>query len=416
MKLDRRIVVGAVSVILVAVCSLAILRTPPPPPPKVPDWVKHYETAEKAWLENNVEEWDRQAKLVLKDSDQYSGKMPPQAPMSAEQAQIESALWFFPMQDRGETMKYTEALANLAINYRHYKKWDDAVAFHRRIFDLEQAEWRAHPKTARMPDPSMLVTILHESGKKKEAIELQKDVIANAEFAAAQKPGYTELQTVVLMQRAKYFELQEKISEAEGCWMQFVDMYKSELTDENLAKVKRANANANLREGYTENLFSFRPLEGLAEFYARHKNAAGEERALLKILSLRQAIVPDNYPGLYRDWGNLSTFYEKHRKYDEAAKTILQRMKCQEKANCWERLANAYLKQGKFDEASSAILKSIDLHQTGDENRDKGHIASLYFWNSTVLQKAGKQQESKLAKEKALSIDPECTGYYRVWN
>lgn len=416
MKIDRKIIVGLVSVTLLALCSLAILRTPPPTPPIVPEWVKHYDTAEKVWLTHNFAEWDRQAKLVLKDSDRYGGKMPPQEPMSVEQQQMENAMWFIPMPDRGETMSYCEALANLAIHYRNAKKWDDAELFHRRIYNLQQAEWRAHPKKARMPDASILIDILYAKGKKKEAIEMQKQEVTDAELAAAKQPGYTVLQETVLMQRAKYFELQGKTSEAENCWIQLVDIYKDELTDENLAKKKLENADASLKEGYRSNLFSFRWLEDLAEFYRKHNNAAGEERTLLKILSLRQSILPDNYEGLYRDWDNLTTFYEKHQEYADAEEAIMQRMKCRESDESWQRLASAYVRQGKNMDASKAILKSIDLLQSGKKSPEKDDLASLYFWNSIVLEKAGKLKESALAKEKALSIDPQCRGYYRIWN
>lgn len=409
--IDLRIIVIAwVLLMLSTICWLAYRSTPHPPPVKVPVWVKHYEDAEKLngdFRDNDTfSKWDRQAKLVLNDALEYGGKMPPPEPMSAADAAFENALWFVPMQDRGYTMKYTEALGNLAIHYRNWEKWDDAELFHRKILELEQAEWRAKPHAAKRPDPSILIGILNKNGKEKEAEALQVQLVNDLESAAAKDPD-PALKKAALRSRAEQFEMQGKISDAERCWIQMLDTYKTSWTDAQLAETKRENAKFEWCLGPA----GAEVLQSAAEFYNRNNNAAGEERILVKALSLHKAILPDNHEKLKSDFDNLAKFYERQNEYDKAAKIIIERMKCVEDADVWQRLANAYEMQGKYEDASNCIVKSIAL-----EYKEKSwdtSIAALYRWNAEVLQKAGKQEESVRSMEKAKSIDPQARGYRR---
>ncbi len=386
---------------LIAGCSNSKTAVPPA-------WVEHYQAALK--IPNNSAEWNREAKLVFDDSKNYGGKMPPQEPMSKDQQFTESLFFWFPMQDRGETLTYTEALRNLGSRYKDDKQWGDAERYYRAAIDLEVADKAANPKSARNPDYASLIDLLKLSGKSKEAVELQKIEIAKAEVQTTKYPDSPDAQEAVLREKAKVAELEEKFDQAESCWKKIVDLRKDELGAENVAQIKMSNAKYDGRSGAPTGLFTISKLDELARYYRRRDNYKAEEETLAKSLALQQSIYPDHSPALASYWDNLASLYETHKQYEQAEKALYESIRCVMSASRLRQLAQIYEKDHKYDQAATTMLQSITVLENDAEKRKQSDyvkdVAWNYFQYSKILKKAGSDAESKLAEEKARKLDP----------
>ncbi|MBS1956408.1 MAG: tetratricopeptide repeat protein [Cyanobacteria bacterium SZAS-4] len=383
------------------------LKTTPPPA-----WVEHYHAAEE--ISKNTAEWNREAQLVLDDSKNYGGKMPPPEPMSVDQALIENALFWFPMQDRGETLTYTEALRQLGSRYQYDKQWQEAERFYRAAIALEVAAKSANPKSARDPDYSGLIDLLKLSGKTKEAVELQKMNIAKAEAQTAKYPTSPDAQEALLREKAKVAELEEKFDDAESCWKKIVDLRKDELSVENIARLKNLNSKYDGHSGAPHGMFNLDKLEALSEYYERRKNYKAQEATLAKSLALRQSIYPEHCPALASYWERLARLYERHQQYEQAEKSLYEGIRCLTSAGSLSELARIYEKDHKYDQAATTMLQSITVLENDSEKRKQSDFAKDVAWNylsySKLLKKAGLDAEAKVAEEKAHKLDPSLHG------
>lgn len=400
-KHARIALVPVVAIGLIAGCSSS--KTAPPPA-----WVEHYEASAK--ISKNSAEWDREAKLVLEDSKNYGGKMPPPEPMDKDQAFIENILFWFPLQDRGETLTYTQALHHLASRYQNDKRWQDAERFYRASIALEVAEKAANPQSARDPDYDSLIDLLKLSGKTKEAVELQKMKIAKAEKQIAKYPTSPDAQEEVFRQKAKVAELEEKFDEAESCWKNIVDLRKDELTAQNIARIKESNAKYDGYSGAANGMFNLDKLDQLSRYYQRRNNYKAEEETLAKSLSLRQSIYPDHCPALASYWEDLASLYDRHQQYNQAEKALYESIRCRMSADTLSKLSQIYEKDHKYDQAATTMLQSITVLENDSEKRKESDFAKDVAWNyfkySRLLKKAGVDGDAKLAREKALKLDP----------
>jgi tetratricopeptide (TPR) repeat protein len=243
-----------------------------------PVWFKAYESAREAALAENDAERERQVNLVYEESSRYGGAMPPAEKMDFNRSLMENLLWFVPMQDRGVTTTYTQALRSLASSFENENRWDDAERFLRKAYELELAEKRIHPKSRIRPDTSELVNLLFKRGKRAEALKLQWEGIAELEAVAAEHGNSGYYLEPVLYQKAKVFEMEGKVDDAETCMKRIVEYYNYEINDKSLAELKKYNAKSEpAREG-TCSLNMISRLENLADFYKRHDNHTGKSR------------------------------------------------------------------------------------------------------------------------------------------
>lgn len=367
-------------------------------PEEKPVWEVHFDQAMSALKAKNMDEWDRQAKLVFEEGNR--GKMPPQAAMDPEQRKMEQMFWWFPMQDRGETKLYTEALRDLASYYEEQEKFADAERFHRKALDLERAEERNNPKARIRSNTSFLISFLQRRGKIKEALELQKGEIEAAEREAEKWPDQ-QRKAAVLMTKARAFEIEGKFDKVEDCLNKRVAVYADELSEENLAKLRKANAHANVRESYRTGMFTIDKLNSLQEFYERRKDLAGQERTLQRILEIHQKILPANCDLLTYDWDHLADVYRKQKDYAKEANALEKRVHYYETASGWEALSRAYEKIGKYSEGANALKNCIRLREANNENEDAFWTAHRYTSCANMLEKAGKKEEATQMREQA---------------
>lgn len=371
-------------------------------PEQKPAWETHFDLAIQALNAKNYAEWDREANLVFEEGNH--GKMPPQAAMDPEQRAIEQVLWFVPMPDRGETKTYTEALGDLARYYEEQKKLDEAERFYRKVLELEIAEKKANPKSSIYTHPSTLISFLQRRGKIKEALELQKLEIEEAEREAAKWPDQ-QRKAQVLMMKAKAFEIESKFAEAEDCLKKRVEVYANELSEENLARLRKENAKANIREGSRAGMFTLDRLNDLQEFYERRNDLAGQERTLKQVLSIHEKTLPENCNLLTYDWDTLADLYRKQKNYAKEVDALKQQIHFFEKADSWEQLSRAYEKLNKYDEAADALKKCIKLRESSPKSESSFWEASRYKSLAKLLDKSGKSEEAAQAREQAKKIE-----------
>ncbi len=402
MKLFYAILVSVAVALALAGIVISSLFAPPGPEP---DWVLHYDAASQIKPSDNFAEWDKQAKLVLAESGKDGGKLPPQRNITQEQKLFEATYFFVPfMQDRGETFSYFEALNELAKEYKRLKKWDDAEKFYRKVMELRVAEEkRKNPRSNPQPDYSQLITLMEESGRKQEAIKLQKEKLKSLEAYAAQFPDAPHYQSVLLEGQAKTFEMEGKFDEQEACLKKIVDLYKFELSPANLAQKRIENAKD--PQYVNASLMTFQLLEPLERFYVDRGNYTGQEQALLKKLALHQAILPENSKHLASDWDDLERFYEQHGKYLQAEHALLEviHLRSQEPGD-GERLARVYEIEGKHEQALEAMKSEIKMQEA--VCKDKNDLSNCYMRYVVLLERLGKGSEASRAKKRAAELDP----------
>lgn len=397
------LVVSALCICAVLV-SVLLASSRPSEPEQKPAWEQHFDAAIKALNRNNFAEWDREANLVLQESN--SGKMPPQAAMDPEQRRVEQMFWFIPMQDRGETKPYTEALRDIARYYEEQKRLDDAERFQRKALELEIAEKKGNPKKTIYPGTSAMISFLQRRGKIKEALEFQKVEIEEAEKEADKWPDQ-QRKAAVLMAKAKAFEIERKYDRAEDCMKERVELYSNELSEENIARLRKENEKASLRESYKAGMFTLDKLNDLHEFYKLTNNFEGQESTLKQVLSIHEKILPKNCDLLTYDWEHLAGLYQYHKDYEKEAEALKQMIRFHETADAWMALSRALDGAGKYDEAIEAQKTNIRLHESSSKKEDPFWTAARYKDLAKLLDKTGKKDEAAQAREQAQKIDPE---------
>ncbi|MBX9689479.1 MAG: tetratricopeptide repeat protein [Candidatus Obscuribacterales bacterium] len=369
-------------------------------PEQKPAWEIHYNEAMKALEENDLAEWNRQTNLVFEEG--KNGKMPPQAAIPQEQKLMERLLWFIPMQDRGESMKYTEALDQLAGNYKRQKDFKNAERFYRKSMELGIAEAKSKKSDHIYPFTTTLISFLQEQGRDKEALELKKIGIEEAEQEAKKWPD-AQRKSEVLRMKAEYFEIEGKFEQAEDCMKKRVELYNYELSEEQIAESKKRNENASYKNMSYSN-FTLDRLNDLNRFYERRKDYEGQERTLKKILSIRELILPNKCELLSADWNNLADLYRKQNAYPKEAEALKKSIQLFETASTWEKLARACERLGKYNEAADALKASIKLREIEKEPESPYWTAVSYNKCATMLEKSGRKDEAEQMREQAKKI------------
>ena len=373
MKITPLVVICSTVLLIPILAGLLLLSAYPG---EQPAWYNAYEAADKASTAGDRAEWNRQAQIVFADSNNYNGAMPPAEKMDWGLNLVEHALWWFPMQDRGVTTTYSEALRNLARRFDSDLRLDEAEKFLRKAYELEVAESKVHPKARRSPHSDELIALLEKVGKKDEAKKIQHAELAAYEARASENAADPNYRLGLLYRKAEVFERDGEIKDAEKCYKDIIDYYKDELTDDHLDQLKQTNNKGEPAGQGSYGLNVFTTLERLTEFYRRNKNLEGEEKTLARIAELRQATVWDCSPTIADDFDHLAVAYRKHKKYDLAEKAMKQ---------------------------SIAVLVSNKLRP------NKSDTASGYIRLADILDLDGKKAEALKAREMAHKIDPSVT-------
>lgn len=135
-----------------AACLVAC-NTPPEP-----TWATYFDKANKISTQKEFERWDKEAKLVYQESNQYGGKLPPRSRLYG---------WTYP-----------SALHDLGNSYRFARKHEDAERFYAKALQMENLEY---PDKSNGTYRTSLIAMLVANGKTKEAVEEQKQLIAAIE-------------------------------------------------------------------------------------------------------------------------------------------------------------------------------------------------------------------------------------------
>jgi tetratricopeptide (TPR) repeat protein len=367
-----------------------------------PQWVTHFQAADELWP-SNFDEWDRQAKLVVAEADRYGGRMPPPEALPYGQRVMEGLLFWFPLQDRGESTTYSSALNTLASHYESCKKYDDAEKLYRKAVALETAEKAFNPRL--YVERTYLAHFLQARGRGKEAGQVLELDVQDAQANAAQHPnsgGY--YQQGVLYKQSRALEAQGKYAEAESCLKKVLELNKQDLAPQSIARVKEENASASKGVSYRPQITTH--LENLAEFYSRRGDYANQEKILQQIIDVNQSVLPANSPKMVSDWDNLATTCERHDQFAEAEKALVERLKCGEDWISWERLASDYAEQKKYDRAIQAMRRSLELFKKSDSYKEPQDFASIQFRYGKLLERAGKHAQGETEKAAARQLAP----------
>ena len=165
MSLEKGILFAVVSIFLVFFAvPLSMLIFGQPPVIEEAAYIKHSVQSDKLWQERKIPEWESEAQAILKDANNYSGKIPPNR---RNYTLTERATMFFPVPDRGEAEPYLEVLDSIGGRYEDLSKFAEAEMFYRKKFNLEVGNSYEHP------NPSKLLKVLKKQGKDEEANQLR---------------------------------------------------------------------------------------------------------------------------------------------------------------------------------------------------------------------------------------------------
>ncbi len=116
-----------------------------------PAWSDAFKSANAISTSAEYEKWDRQAKLVLAESNRYGGEAPPRSTRYA---------WTYPA-----------ALGDLAKSYEYHHHLEEAECFYRKALEMEIKE-----KTSYIPSYRQnLIRVLKEQNKKPDEYNLPKE-------------------------------------------------------------------------------------------------------------------------------------------------------------------------------------------------------------------------------------------------
>lgn len=380
-----------------------------------PGWVSHYQAAEQLWMKQDLANWDREAKLVLADSNHYGGSMPPAEPISSEQKILDTATANLPVQDRGETTTYSEALRDLGRHYRQNDEWEDAEKFYRKAYELEVATEQSNPKIQgnSKPNSSDLIEVLEHLGKTKDALDLENDAAKRAEKIYAEHNKEEYYLSDVYRHKAKAFEIDGKLKDAEDNWKKLLNLHSKDVDPANLAEIREVNSKVTAKTGGGRSPNILRELENLAEFYHRSKNSDGEEKTRLKILSIQQDIWPKDSRYLETPLEKVVSYYELKNRYDLAQKYLEDLTICRNESWNWERLSTALAEQKKYDQAIDAMKKAVSIMEAKNVT---DNTASIYIRYSKLLMNAGKREQGKALRAKARELAPNIKNSTLRWH
>ena len=370
-------------------------------PGEQPSWYQKYEELES--LNENVDSprWRQLAGEILQES---AKGMPPAKRQSWSQRVCERFFFWFPLQDSGETTTYGDILRELASAYVKHGDLDMAEDLLRRAVELETADHLLHPLATIRVNRTDLIDLLLRRGKLSEAIALQDVKVKDCQIEASKYAKDQNLQTTLLMEEAKLFEMQKKFPEAENCLKKLIFSQKEEVAEYNLTRVKKENEKA--PKGVSYSLNTYRWLDLLSEFYARRRNYDLQEAVLLRKLSLQEATFPENDARMAKNYENMATNYFKYENYERATRFLLKSLRCQESEERWKRISLIYKKQKRYDAAIKAMARCVELNEKSETAANRIKMLIIYSEYAKLLDEAGKTEQAKIYQQKAKVLQP----------